>query len=208
MAFALVAEAIGWKADSVYQVGVGNYHEEIDVLVEEYPEIKVFGCDPCPVDKTYQGEFHQVAISNYVGEAPFYLKHRHRDGSSLHKLPDAQLRKEIVAKVTTLDALWPDPVGKHILLWLDCESSELAALQGGENFIKRVEMINVEMTAKPNGPGWVRPVDIHRHLLERGFIRQWIHTFRIPDAQMDCIYVRNFLFKPEYCCDPIGYPLL
>lgn len=202
-AFGLVAEALNWRADMIYQVGVGGYHEECDVFMEEWPGVQFIGCEPFPMRaEEYKGLLLRVAVSDYVGEAPFYLKRRHHEGSTLHKLPDDKTIKVITVPVSTLDVLFPHPEGEHVLLWLDCEGSELAALRGGEEFVKRVEMINVEMTALPDGEHWVSPKLIHEWLLAHGFRRQWVHTFRVPAAQYDSIYVRNELFDPRRCCDP------
>jgi len=211
VAVGIVAEYLEWKADIIYQVGVGNQHEEMTVLMEEWgPELKIIGCEPHPeIDlsegSSYPGFVHQVAVSNYCGDTILHSKRRHKGGSSLH--PHIRKRsddnyKEIRVPVTTLDLLFPTPEAGRLLLWLDCEGSELAVMQGGTNFLKRVDVVNIELTAKAPGVGWATPVQMHNHLVERGFWLQYLHTQRMGNGQNDGIYVRPELFKSGYCCLP------
>ena len=204
VAVGLVSEVLNWRATHVYQVGIGGMHQEVDVLTEEWPGVQFIGCEPYPMDpKEYDGKLIPVAISDRIGQQAFYMKRRHADGSSMFQLPADQVRKKITVEVNTLDTLFPSPEGEHILLWLDCEGSEYSALLGAENFIKHVEVINIEITVKPNGLHWLPYKTIHDWLVDHGFKRQWCHTFRIPDGQLDCFYVANHLFNPDYCCDPV-----
>ncbi len=204
----LVAETIGWRADSMYQVGVGTYWQEIDVIAKAWPGIKFHACEAHPeihesLKGKWPGELHWKAISNRVGKAAIYVKRRHAEGASLFcPLRDVENILRYDVPVTTLDRLWPNPEGKHILLWLDCEGSELNALQGGERFVERVEVVNVELSANPPSPSWCKPREVHEWLAARGFRRQWVHTERVGSGQVDAIYVREKLFKPQFCCDP------
>ncbi len=213
VAVGLVAESLEWKADVIYQVGIGTRWEEMDVLMEEWgPDLTIIGVEAHPyIDMSkYPGEVHHTALSNYTGETILNSKKRHKDGSSLHphnKRADENY-DEIKVPVTTLDVLFPSPrlgrgfVVEKILLWLDCEGSELAVMQGGVEFLECVDVVNIEMTARPPGVGWATPVQIHKYLVERGFWLQHIHTQRIDSGQNDGVYVRSHLFKPEYCCVP------
>ena len=207
VAVGLVAESLGWKADVIYQVGIGLKHEEMDVLMEEWgPDLKIIGCEPHPeMDLVnYPGKVYQVALSNYEGVAKLHSKRRHKDGSSLHphNERDDESYKTIGVRVTTLDLLFPRIEPGKIMLWLDCEGSELAVMQGGRLFLKHVDVVNIELTARPPGVGWSTPVQMHQHLVAAGFWLQWIHTQRIDSGQNDGVYVRPKLFKPEYCCVP------
>ncbi len=213
VAVGLVAESLEWKADVVYQVGIGTKYEEMDVLMEEWgPDLKIIGVEAHPnIDLSkYPGATFQVALSNYHGTTILHSKKRHKDGSSLHphnKRADEHY-DEIEVRVTTLDSMFPSlrlgtkfVVGK-VLLWLDCEGSELAVMQGGVKFLECVDVVNIELTARPPGVGWATPVQMHKYLVERGFWLQHIHTQRIDSGQNDGVYVRSHLFKPEYCCVP------
>jgi len=201
----IVADWIGWTPDAVYSVGVGQHHEEIDVMKESWPGCRFAGCEPHPLiyrsekDK-FPGVLSHVALSDYVGTGMLYTKATHKDGSSLR--PHEQMEREhydtIEVPVSTLDSLWGKPIGNHVLLWIDCEGSEAAVLRGGPRFLRGVEAVNVEMTPNPHGFGWDTPKDIHNLLKGYGFLQQWIHTQRA--GQYDAIYVRRHLFQPKYCC--------
>jgi FkbM family methyltransferase len=208
IAVGLVADLLGWKADLCVQVGIGSFHQEIDVLHEEWPSCRFIGFEPHPgivseIERKgdYPGTVIKAAISNRQGTATLYLKNHHSDGSSLHSIDDSK-REEV--SVTTLDSVTlPGMYRKeHILLWIDCEGSELAALQGGYGFCKYVEFINVECTAKPYYAGWADPREIHKLLIAYGFVRQHVHTHRMSAGQYDAIYVKKHLFNPLYSCDP------
>jgi len=208
-----VVEALRWRADVVYQVGVGHYHKETEVLGEEWPGVKFVGCEPHPQtykdmrtkghSDEYPGECHNVAVGDKVGETILYHKKRHKDGASLflHHSRDENYQEHKV-QITTLDALFPEPVPCRNLLWLDCEGNELAVLHGGEKFVESVDVVNVELASNPPCEGWCSPVDVHLWLVDHGFYRQWVHTQRIWAGQVDAVYVRKRLFKPQYCCCP------
>lgn len=207
VAVGLVAELLGWKPDWICQVGVGLYHQEIDVFVEEWklgPEA-IVGFEANPVVfkriiESYPGTLINFAISDKPGMSALSAHPRHKDGSTLKGLDGGS----VVGMVdcVTLDDMFSSRTNDlgNCLLWLDCEGSELDVLRGAKDFIGNVRAINVEMTSKPNGDGWADPVDVHAFLESLGFWLQWIHTQRVTAGQYDAIYVRGELFKPEYCC--------
>jgi FkbM family methyltransferase len=209
IAVGLVAETLNWVADRIYQCGVGNYHEEMAVLKSEWPNVWIEGCEPHPrivcnlqKDGVYPGVVHPVAISDKVGTTILYAKPAHADGSSLHK-NEREETKEYTVKVETLDHLFlPIPKESKVLLWLDCEGSELCALRGGEEFLKSVDMVNVEMTGNAPSGRWSTICQIDEHLATRGFYATHIHSHRVGAGQFDMIYVRAHLFDPKFCCIP------
>ncbi len=210
-----VAEALGWKADSVYLAGVGQHYEELNVMQEVWGEgISIVGFEPHPdiikgLKDKFPGELYAAALGDYCGKAFLYTKKKHKDGSSLYPHIDngkGEVYGKVEVPVVTLDSLFDrHTIGKHVLLWLDCEGNELKVLRGGRGFINSVEMVNVEMTASAAGVGWCKPEEVHGWLVEHGFLRQWVHTHRIHSGQCDCVYVREHLWKQERCCDP--YPI-
>ncbi len=211
IAVGLVAEVLGWRADLVIQVGVGNHHQEVDVLSSEWPGVRFVGFEPHPnifegLRDDYPGEIHQLAMSNFNGCGTLFAKKCHGDGSSLVFTADPNILTFEV-KVRTLDSMWCEEQiwamqDSRILLWVDCEGRELEALKGGEKTLGLVDVINVEMTSHPPELGWSSPTDIHSYLVSKGFMTQWVHTQRIGAGQTDFVYVRPQLFKPDYCCFP------
>jgi len=208
IAICLITELIEWIPDSVYQVGVGQNHAETEVFLESWPQVHLVGCEPHPtivqqLVADYPGEVIPTAMGDTEGVIQLYSKRSHKDGSSVHFMPEADNCELIDVPITTLDLLFPTgPEWKPCLLWLDCEGNELAVLHGGERFVEQVDVINVELTHKPPGPGWCSAVDVHDWILSHGFKRQWVHTQRSHAGQVDAIYVRPHLFRPEYCCCP------
>lgn len=217
MAVGQVAEKINWRADVIYQVGVGLWHQEVEILQGEWPGVEFVSFEPDPrivkslKKEGYPGVLYETALGDVVGEVPLYLKSRHKDGSSLypHKIPgryaegpNATKLSTITVKITTLDILLGEPRAGRTLLWLDCEGHELAVLRGGEKFVRGIDVVNVELTGDPPGYGWCKPGDVHQWLAERDFYVQWIHTQRITGAQTDGIYVKRRLFNPEQCPIP------
>lgn len=208
IALGLIADHIGWVPEYIYQVGVGIHCQELEVFVEAWPKVVMTGYEAHPlvyeaVKDRYPGTIHNLGISKRPGIATLYSKKRHKDGSSLYKFHDDIDVEEFKVKVDTLDNQVPEgPKSNRTLLWLDCEGSELDALKGAENFIKRVEVVNVELTSNPVSNEWPSQVSIDIWLRDRGFRRQWIHTQRSALGQCDVIYVRPYLFKSEYCCCP------
>lgn len=204
----LIAELLEFVPDAIYQVGVGQYCEEIDVFKEIWPHALLFGCEPHPqiyksIQERYWGVLFNVAIGAAEGETVLYGKKVHKDGTTVHRPDNPEDFTTWKAQVTTLDAKFPSgPPSLNTLLWLDCEGSELAVLEGAPSFLNRVAMINVELTAKPISRAWCDHRVVHEHLLKLGFKRQWTHTNRLNAGQYDGIYVRPRLFRPCYCCCP------
>lgn len=204
----LIAELLQWTPDSIYQIGIGLNCEEIVVFKDAWPNAFLFGCEPHPkiyegLGKKYYGTLYPFGISDHDGSATMYYRGNHKDGSTLNKPDNMRGVNECTIKLRTLDSLFEDgPPTNKTLLWLDCEGSELAALRGATEFIKRVEMVNVEMTARPISKQWCSSNEVHDWLIDHGFKRQWVHTSRLSAGQCDGIYVRPYLFRPEYCCCP------
>lgn len=208
-----VAQIVGhlkWVPDAIYQVGIGNHHEEADIFAKGWDGANIFGCEPHPeiykdIKDKYPGKLYQCAIGNQIGKAVLYSKNKHKDGSSLFPhdcKKEDEIYKEINVSITTLDSLFGRSIGERTLLWLDCEGNELDVLRGGKDFICDVDVINVEMTSNPPSGCWCSPVSVHRWLMENGFLLQWTHTNRLHQGQYDSIYVKKHLFNPKYCCCP------
>lgn len=211
-----------WKPDAVFHVGVGIHHQEIDVMKEVWGDnVTYHATEPHPkVAKglatknnedgfPYFNDFWEVAIGKEEGTRTFYAKNSHKDGSSLFKHErDEHNDNPIQVEVTTLDHLFKSRSSNHfgesVLLWLDCEGSELDALQGGRMFLDKVKAVNVELTGEPRGPDWCEPADVHEFLYQRGFWPIWLHTIRGCIGQYDMVFLREELIDERYCAFPKG----
>lgn len=208
IAVGLVADRLQWVPDTIYQVGVGLLGKEIEVFQEAWPKCKLIGFEANPnsvesVRDEYPGELHAVAVGDYEGTVTLHVKPRHADGSSIRSFRDDIDHYDLEVPISTLDLLVPDgPPTTKTMLWIDCEGAENAVLRGAANFLRKVELVNVEMTAKPYGEDWSSHLEVHNQLIDEGFRRQWIHTQRITSGQVDVIYVRPNIFQASFCCCP------
>lgn len=220
-----IAEWLEWKPTAIVQVGLGHHHEEAHAMKEAWPDCRFVAFEPHPAanrtpeDQTvltaskrrnrskvavpYPGEVCNKAVGDREGEVVLWDKFRHMDGSSIHPRDDPR-DYPVTVPMTTLDTALPDPrnLGEHVMLWLDCEGSELSALKGGEKFLRSVEVVNVEMTGNPPREGWCDAGEVHDWLNDHGFFRVWIHTQRSCIGQYDCVYAAADVFRPEQCCCP------
>lgn len=199
-----VVEYLEWKPELVFQVGIGHFHKEAEVMKAAWPDVPFVGCEPHPevideLRKVYPGIIHQCAISDKSGTQVFYDKKRHQDGSSLWPDLTRPNSKQWDVRVESLDRF---NAANHTLLWLDCEGSELNALIGGPEFLKSVDVINLEMTTNPPRPGWCDLMELHYWLVQHGYKRQTAHTHRTGGGQCDAIYVKRHLWRREYCTCP------
>ena len=209
VAVGLIIDILDFNPSQMVQVGVGFNHEETKVLTEEWPNMPLVGFEAHPgifeaVEDDYPGVINNYAIGSARGCATLYSKRRHKDGSSLYELEGENVTGQAV-DVYPLDDFIPLFSEKDILLWLDCEGSELDVLRGAYETLKRVAVINVEMTGRPStcdNTGWCKLKDVHEFMHHVGFKRQWTHTSRSTAGQYDAIYVRNDLFMPSICSCP------
>ena len=211
VAVCLIADLLEFVPDLIIQVGLGMEAHEAAVMNEMWPNAEFIGFEPVgksfeTVSKTYPGEVRNFAISNETRKGHIKIKARHKDGSSLFDFDQPTTSQEV--EIDTLDNQFLDAIksrrlqGKQVLLWLDCEGSELNALYGAELLLPHVQMINVELTAKPPNPSWASSVDVSSLLNRRGFFLQWLHTQRTSAGQCDGIFVRRSIFQSKYCCVP------
>lgn len=205
-----IADLLDWQPDVIYQVGVGMHSEETDVMKEAWPNAKFIGFEPHPASfrgrkENYPGILFPVALGAEEGNRELHFRKRHKDGATFFPFEgQSEGRCEVVVSVLddfvgNMRSFKPNDM---VLLWLDCEGSELDVLLGAKKFLPWVDVVNVEMTAKPRSEEWCSQIEVHDKLVREGFFRQWIHTQRSCIGQYDAIYVRPEHFRSEYCCDP------
>lgn len=189
-----------WRPQTVVQVGVGMNHAEVDCMQEAWPNFKLYGFEPAPriyqrIKPVYPGTLTNIAVGNHNGTGKLHVKSPHPDGSSSfeHEQRNPKNKYTVVdVETQKLDTLFGRyDLTEGVLLWLDCEGSEAAALRGAERFIACVSMVNVEMTGRPPSREWCHASEVHGWLTTHGFTRVWIHTTRVHHGQYDAIYVRN-----------------
>ncbi len=194
---AMIAKFIRGAPLALYDIGVG-LKSEWRTLRKLYPQLKVFGCEPHPA--TYQsllrdgfpGTLAKVAIGEEAGQATLFDIAGDAKRASLLPLGDSE--RQIPTDVWTLDR-FDREMGRQdrILLWMDIEGSELAALRGGTELLDsgRVRWINLEERRNGDCPaaGWTDPAELHLFLTSHGFVRAADYN-RHPTHQ-DAIYVHQ-----------------
>ena len=208
-AVATFCDEMKWEPDWVFQVGIGQAHDEVDVFREHWPDVQFAGCEPSPsilkqLGGTYPGLVLPYAVDFKEGHVDLHTKSKHKDGNSLHehlnKNPKNRYRT-VEVECHTLDWIlrFHGPFGSNMLLWLDCEGNEAQALFSGGQMLVSVNVVTVELSGNPLGEGWCRPLEVHALLRIAGFVQAWCHTNRIHARQYDAIYVRREMLKPELC---------
>ena len=207
IAVALIAELIEWKPDFVMQVGVGHFWKEVEVMQEAWPGVKFVGFEPHPVllEKDVRGKYpgllYEVALGEEEGKRELWYNNAFMEGASL--FPGDGAGECVTIPVCRMDDMFALLGNDRILYWIDCEGSELSVLKGSVEFLKGVDVINIELTGNPPRPGWPSPVEVNRWLLDHGFVSQYIHTHRSSSGQNDMVYVKPHLFRPEFCSCPL-----
>lgn len=197
--FVEIANELQWKPDIIYQIGVGRGDIEIRPMQKAWPNLKFIGCEPHPLtfsrlEKTYPGKLYEIAVGNKLGTTTLYNRPTHKNGASLYQKPDGPGKNEYLCKekvyITTLDGWFKKPVAMKVLLWMDCEGSELDVLKGGTEFLKGVDVVNLEMSQNPPAEGWCNSEDVHDCLIKNRFILHKKHSFRENNEQYDAVYIK------------------
>jgi len=201
---ALEVARLGWQPTCVIQVGIGFYHQEVDVMKEEWPDCEFIGFEACTTSynkiSNYPGTLINKAIADKHGVIDLYVKPNHKDGSSVLEFPEEVRHNIQKVEASTLDNEIGDLTGKEVMLWLDCEGSELAVLHGATRILEYTTAVNVEMTPKPPSPTWPSPGEVHDKLRQAGFYRSWVHTMK--GGQYDALYTKPSIFQSQYCICP------
>jgi len=117
---------------------------------------------------------HPFAITECgIGVVNLLCDSKFPDSSSLHQLPSHN-GVSTQAVTTTLDLF--DELcgsGKDIVLWMDIEGSELAALKGGVSLLSsgRVKAINLEVRDNSECEDWPTAKEIHEFLTKFNYVK-------------------------------------
>lgn len=204
-AFTEYCQLIDWQPNTLVMVGVGTNGEEYEVFRETWGrDFELIGIEANPqVCQTMKDKWPGLLIEKAIWNQPctkqLHCKPRWKDGSSLFESKnDQESRYQVDVECDTLDHIMYDHWdSKGNALWLDCEGAELQALQGGEQFLKTVDVINVELTSLGRGVDWCDPRKVHEFLSVRGFKQFACHTIRTVLGQRDLIYLHDRIFNPN-----------
>jgi FkbM family methyltransferase len=183
---------------AMYDIGVGCFYE-FHTLKIIYPDMQVFGCEPCKSEydealPMFTGKLLNIAIGAKSGYEPLHVSGHGQGGSSLFPAIGETRPIEYI-HVWTLDMFdkWAETPDK-ILLWMDIEGSELDALKGGHELLSsgRVEWINLETRDAPFA-GHPTTKEISEYLRQYNYVP--IHRYNVqgayPEAPGDTIYFKE-----------------
>jgi FkbM family methyltransferase len=146
-----LAQAVCSRNDTIIDIGVNcmqNTKKFLELvgtdgcvvgfepIVEHYNRAKQWAHD-----KNLNLQMHQIALSNYIGVANFYHYDEPDGISSLFYTRDHPHRIYQI-DVTTLDT-YIEQFNRVVFIKLDIEDSELMALQGGINVLKKFQPVIV-----------------------------------------------------------------
>lgn len=185
---------------ALYDIGVGP-KQEWKLLHNRYPRMKVYGCEPNPhyyqeLKSVFPGKLSPVAVSDEHGERTLYMALMQ---STLFAVPELTAKDTVTVPVWTLDE-FDDWAGKRkdVLLWMDIEGSELAALRGAPRLLAsgRVFAMNLEVRDNRLSPDWPIADEIQQFLSVWGYrlVREY-NTQKTCPAEgykhRDAIYLRE-----------------
>jgi FkbM family methyltransferase len=189
-----ICRFIGRPPNAMYDVGVGH-KSEWRTLNEEYPEMRLFGCEPNPsqfvrLKGTFPGVLFPVALGDVPGVANLYspAQSTNPGAASLYDVSGSDpIATVSVWTLDRFDELAGSP--ERILLWMDIEGSELAALRGGVSLLRsgRIRWINLEVRSKPPAAMWPADHEIERFLEEFGYYK--VQEYNDHQTHRDAIFV-------------------
>jgi len=196
----MICEYIRGVPKAFYDIGVGLKTEWLHIPLK-YPDIKVFGCEPCKVtreaviEKGFKGDNYKMFPVGIGAPDQTQAKLRvgHQVGSrdaSIHPIPN--FAREETIDLITLDQ-FDKKCGKpeSIILWMDIEGYELIALESGPELMKsgRVRWINLEVHINPKAKiaSWPDPMEIHDFLNKHGY--KMVKQYNNHGTHHDRVYV-------------------
>jgi FkbM family methyltransferase len=165
-----------------------QFGEDTDWMSEMWPSGTIYAFEPSPesypslanvASKHNNIVIEQLALSNQIGEFPFYLA---GGASSLLRPTDhinnvyfhSDLEHPIMVPVTTLDT-WTRNKGitRIDFMWLDMEGNELNALSGGLSILPTVKLVYTEVNLQHFWHGCAMYDDVVRWFASHGFEKIW-----------------------------------
>lgn len=143
-------ELSGFTPEVMCQVGVGTILEA-QLFRRWYPEVRIIGFDPLLPGryssreqnaKDYPGLLIPMPIYSHNGTVPFQVKGRY-----LRSFVDQSGSHNVTLPCEKLDdaLLFHKHMAGPMLLWMDCEGSELHALRGGKLALALCKWILIEI---------------------------------------------------------------
>ena len=195
-------EIVGWKPETVIDVGVANgtpalyqpfpdaYYILIDAVAEyEQTMQNLLG--------TLKGEYHLTAVSDAPGELemmvqePFYISSLTYDKNTLRQ------EKRRMVPVTTIDEIFAQaPRAEPVLLKTDCQGHDLQVIHGAVQSLPHIDVVICELPVYGPWGGGPEFLDYVVGMDELGyrFYDVWGWLYRPGDQRLqhlDLVFVRT-----------------
>jgi len=113
------------------------YHVLFEPVAEQEARMKA-------ITAKFRGEYHMIALGAEAGSFPMAVKEGSLDGASLATAGNAKHTRDV--PVDTLDGMFGSrDLEGPILLKTDCQGYDLNIMKGGTAFLKKVEVIVMEV---------------------------------------------------------------
>lgn len=143
----------GYKPATIINVGVGKRSPELDIWLWLLPDARLLGIDPRWSPRGYWTKIKkqpQVALA--VGDGSITeAQYCGRCRSLTCTVPEHT--KKATVQVSTIDKIVAEQnLQPPFFMWMDIDGSELEALQGATETLKRTGWLNIEMSEWRRGP--------------------------------------------------------
>lgn len=212
----VMAYAAPWLHQQRYRTVIdlgANMGQFALAVAANHPSARLICVEPIPTQAatlrealaSLDAEVHEVAVGNRNGTTEFF-QHAYADSSST--LPMAALHKEafpfaadvslqyLVTVRRLDDILAGQRLERPLLLKLDLQGGELAALQGATDVLRNVDLLLIETSLEPLYLGAPLFHEVYTFLVEAGFEMKGLRSSLLDPRsgrplQMDCF------FEPE-----------
>lgn len=135
--------------DVIIDFGLG-YAEELQYFKRYWRKSYIIGLEPCAITKPLRvHKLYRAVVANTTFPiVPFYERGR-SETSSLYPTTRGRKWHKTEVRQIKLDELllWHKLENRKVLLWMDCEGSELDALLGGLKLLKYCNWIYTEVNS-------------------------------------------------------------
>ncbi len=177
----------GWEFKQYQEAGITNL-VFVEPLPSNFEQLQKNVGPECLLFNT--------ALGNYVGEAEMHVDTANmgqsssilEPGTHLDQYPHITFETRVKVPVTKLDLL-PFNRPDFNMLNIDVQGYELEVLKGGEDTLRGIDVLYLEVSRVELYKGCVQIGDLDAWLLERGFVRT--RTEWIGGGWGDALYLRS-----------------
>jgi len=142
-------------------IGVGVVNSEAWWFKKKWPNIKIFGFEPCIsryniLEKVFPGSLYNYALGDTNKDVDFFTESIGDDEvGTLFKTKRSEIRYKVCMR--TLDELDKElNFGNNIFIWADTEGAELKILKGAIKLLSlsRIKGLNLEVWRNSQAKDW------------------------------------------------------